>query len=69
MLHLRIYSDAARTDAVMAALTLHPRVSGLALLPGASTRPPGDVVLADIPRGLAHAAAAEGVVATARYRN
>lgn len=54
MLHVRIFSPSEHTDAVMEVLRDHPDVSALALLPRASVRPDGDVVLADIPREAAN---------------
>ena len=54
MLHLRICSPAAMSDAVIRALSDDPAVSSLAVLPGASVRPAGDVVLADVAREAAN---------------
>lgn len=54
MLHVRVFSPSEHTDAVMAVLRAHPDVSALALLPRASVRPEGDLVLADIPREAAN---------------
>jgi uncharacterized hydrophobic protein (TIGR00271 family) len=54
MLHLRIYSPSAITDGVVNALGAHDDVSSLALFRGASVRPPGDVVIADVPREAAN---------------
>ena len=54
MLHLRIWSPAAMSDAVIRALSDDPAVSSLAVLPGASVRPAGDVVLADVAREAAN---------------
>jgi uncharacterized hydrophobic protein (TIGR00271 family) len=54
MLHLRIWSPAATSDAVIRALSDDPAVSSLAVLPGASVRPAGDVVLADVAREAAN---------------
>ncbi|MCX5042948.1 DUF389 domain-containing protein [Aldersonia sp. NBC_00410] len=50
MLHLRILSPAALTEAVVDVLDSDPAVSGLAVMRGAALRPPGDVVMADIAR-------------------
>ncbi|MFI6871182.1 DUF389 domain-containing protein [Nocardia sp. NPDC050406] len=50
MLHLRILSPAAMTDDVVANLECDDAVSGLAVLRGASLRPPGDIVLAEVAR-------------------
>ncbi len=54
MLHLRISSPAAITEAVISALSDDPAVSSLAVLRGASVRPAGDVVLADVAREAAN---------------
>lgn len=54
MLHVRVFSPSQHTDAVMAVLRSHPDVSALALLPHASVRPDGDLVLADVPREAAN---------------
>ena len=54
MLHLRISSPAAITEAVIGALSDDPAVSSLAVLRGASVRPAGDVVLADVAREAAN---------------
>jgi uncharacterized hydrophobic protein (TIGR00271 family) len=54
MLHLRISSPAAITEAVIGALSDDPAVSSLAVLRGASIRPAGDVVLADVAREAAN---------------
>ncbi len=50
MLHLRICVPAEETPAVLELLSADPAVSALVHLPGASLRPPGDLVLADLPR-------------------
>jgi uncharacterized hydrophobic protein (TIGR00271 family) len=55
MLHLRIYAPADLTSAVEQVLRSEPTVSTLAVLKGASIRPPGDLVLADVPRESANA--------------
>jgi uncharacterized hydrophobic protein (TIGR00271 family) len=54
MLHLRICSPAAMSEAVIRALSDDPAVSSLAVLPGVSLRPAGDVVLADVAREAAN---------------
>ena len=54
MLHLRVYCAAEATDAVRAYLLRHDGISSLAVLVGASVRPPGDVVLADLTRDVAN---------------
>lgn len=54
MLHLRITSPADVTPAVVDVLTEDPAVSELAVFPGASLRPEGDVVLAAIAREAAN---------------
>lgn len=54
MLHLRIWSPAAMSEAVIRALSDDPAVSSLAVLPGVSVRPAGDVVLADVAREAAN---------------
>ena len=53
MLHFRIWSPAAKSEAVIKALSDDPAVSSLAVLRGA-VRPPGDVVLADVAREAAN---------------
>lgn len=50
MLHLRITTPSALTPAVLDLLRDDPAVSSLSLLEGASVRPEGDLVLADIAR-------------------
>jgi len=50
VLHLRIYSPSALTDAVVQVLRDEPAVGTLAVLAGACLEPPGDVVLADLAR-------------------
>ena len=55
MIRLRVYSPAARTGAVIAALQEEPALATLAVHRGDSLRPPGDVVVADIPRECANA--------------
>lgn len=54
MLHLRITSPTALTAAAVEVLEADPAVSELAVLRGASLRPAGDVVLADIAREAAN---------------
>jgi uncharacterized hydrophobic protein (TIGR00271 family) len=54
VLHLRIYSPSGVTDDVIGMLSNHDDVSSLALFRGASMRPLGDVVLADVPREAAN---------------
>lgn len=54
MLHFRIWSPAATSEAVITALSNDPAVSSLAVLRGASVRPDGDVVLADVAREAAN---------------
>lgn len=50
VLHLRLSVPAALADRVVDLLAADPAVSSLSRLPGASLRPPGDVVLADVAR-------------------
>lgn len=50
MEHLRVTSPTRMTDRVVEALTGDPAVSQLAVLRGASVRPEGDIVLADVAR-------------------
>ena len=50
MLHLRIVSPAGQTEEVLGALRDDPGISSLAVVPGAATRPSGDLVLADVAR-------------------
>ena len=54
MLHLQISAPSALTDDVVAILARDPAVSSLAVLPGTSVRPPGDLVLADVAREAAN---------------
>lgn len=54
MLHLRIYAPATLTESVTQVLRDEPTVSTLAVLKGAAVRPPGDLVLADVPRETAN---------------
>ena len=49
MIHLRIVSPTDRTEQVLAALDTVPHVVNIVVLPGAARRPPGDVVLVDVP--------------------
>ncbi|WP_407345526.1 DUF389 domain-containing protein [Pengzhenrongella phosphoraccumulans] len=57
MLHLRISVPAALSDPVVAVLTESPAVSSLSLIRGASVRPAGDLIQADVARE-----AADGVI-------
>ncbi|WP_280356047.1 DUF389 domain-containing protein [Nocardia otitidiscaviarum] len=50
MLHLRVLSPTDQTDEVLANLECDDAVSGLAVVRGASLRPPGDLVLVDVAR-------------------
>ena len=50
MLHLRISVPTELTDSVVESLSAEPTVSSLALMKGASIKPAGDVVTADITR-------------------
>ncbi|HEY3438850.1 MAG TPA: DUF389 domain-containing protein [Actinotalea sp.] len=54
MLHLRIQVPAELSDRTVAALTDEPAVSGLSVIRGASVRPVGDLVLADVAREAAN---------------
>jgi hypothetical protein len=54
MLHLRISSPIEMTEAVIEVLSNDPAVSGLAVLRGASVRPVGDVMFADVAREAAN---------------
>ena len=54
MLHLRITGPAAQVADALGLLEADPAVSSLVHLPGASIRPAGDVVLADVPREAAN---------------
>ena len=54
MLHVRVTSPSDLTDRVVAVLEEDPAVSSLAVLRGASVRPAGDVVLADVAREAAN---------------
>ncbi|MFC8042532.1 DUF389 domain-containing protein [Nocardia sp. NPDC057353] len=54
MLHLRIITPAASTDAVLAALEADPGVTHLSLLRGAALAPAGDLVQADVAREAAN---------------
>jgi uncharacterized hydrophobic protein (TIGR00271 family) len=54
MLHLRISAPARLTDDVVEVLSEDPAVSSLAVLRGASIRPVGDVVSADVAREAAN---------------
>jgi uncharacterized hydrophobic protein (TIGR00271 family) len=48
MVHLRIVSPPDRTDEVMRVLECSPSVLNIIRLPGAATRPDGDVILCDV---------------------
>lgn len=50
MLHLRLVVPCERTDAVVALLLERPEVINVMRLPGASLRPPGDLVQCDVAR-------------------
>lgn len=54
MLHLTIYSASTTTESIMQILRDEPAVSAVALLPGESVQPPGDLVLADVAREAAN---------------
>jgi uncharacterized hydrophobic protein (TIGR00271 family) len=54
MLHIRITSPPEMTTDVVEVLSSDPAVSELAVMPGVSVRPAGDVVLADIAREAAN---------------
>ncbi len=54
MLHLRISVPSELTDDVLAVLSDDPAVSSLAILRGASLRPVGDVITADVAREAAN---------------
>ncbi len=54
MLHLRIYAPAAHTEDVLRLLRADPGVSSLSLVRGASLRPVGDLVTADLAREAAN---------------
>lgn len=54
MLHLRILAPADLTDGVLGVLDSDDGVSGLAVMRGASLRPSGDVVMADVAREAAN---------------
>lgn len=65
MLHLRVSTPAETTDRVVALLDERPGVASIAVLRGASVRPRGDVVLAELAResaeGMIHALRELGV--------
>ncbi|MBF6356649.1 DUF389 domain-containing protein [Nocardia higoensis] len=50
MLQLRVLSPTALTEGVLATMTEDPAVSGLALVRGASLKPPGDLIFAEVAR-------------------
>ncbi len=55
LLHLRVTAPADRTDAVRDLFDRCPGTAHLAVLPGVSVTPPGDMVLADVARESADA--------------
>jgi uncharacterized hydrophobic protein (TIGR00271 family) len=55
MLHLRITAPSELTTEVVRVLKSDPAVSSLAVVPTASIRPPGDLILADVAREAANA--------------
>lgn len=50
MIHLRIIAPADLVDAVLAAIQESPATTNVVRIPGAATRPPGDLVLCDVAR-------------------
>ncbi|HET6667856.1 MAG TPA: DUF389 domain-containing protein [Intrasporangium sp.] len=54
MLHVRIASPASLTDEVLTMLSDDPAISSLSVVRGASLRPPGDLVYADVAREAAN---------------
>jgi uncharacterized hydrophobic protein (TIGR00271 family) len=54
VLLVRIYSPSRLTETVSQVLRDEPTVSALAIVPGASVRPAGDLILADVPREAAN---------------
>lgn len=54
MLHLRITAPAELAASAVAVLDADPAVSSLTVLPGASRKPPGDLVMADVAREAAN---------------
>lgn len=54
VLHLRIYAPNALTKSATEVLSQSSAVSSLAVIPGAGLRPPGDLIMADIPREAAN---------------
>lgn len=50
MLQLRVLSPTVLTEGVLATMTEDPAVSGLALVRGASLKPPGDLIFAEVAR-------------------
>ena len=54
MLHLRIYSPERLTDSAADVLSASSMVSSLAVVRGSGIRPPGDLIMADIPREAAN---------------
>lgn len=61
LLHLRVTSPPDRTEAVRTLLVEDPGTAHLALLPGCSVSPPGDVFLVDVARE-----SADGVISALR---
>jgi uncharacterized hydrophobic protein (TIGR00271 family) len=54
VLHLRIYAPNALTQRAAEVLSQSSAVSSLAVIPGVGLRPPGDLIMADIPREAAN---------------
>ena len=54
MLHLRITTPAGLSADVVRVLRDDPAISSLSVVPGASVKPRGDLVLADVPREAAN---------------
>ncbi|MEV0249657.1 DUF389 domain-containing protein [Nocardia sp. NPDC050712] len=54
MLHIRVNAPAAMTDAVIEVFEADDAVTGLSVLRGASIKPPGDLILADVAREAAN---------------
>ncbi|CAN5221109.1 hypothetical protein BH20ACT5_BH20ACT5_18470 [soil metagenome] len=50
MLHLRITAPPERAADVVALIAANVGVSNVAVMPGASVRPPGDLILVDLAR-------------------
>jgi uncharacterized hydrophobic protein (TIGR00271 family) len=49
MLHLRVVTPAHRTETLVTALSAVPEVVNLVVLDGAARKPPGDVLMLDVP--------------------